>query len=406
MNKKSIFKNMKMLIIIYLIVFSTLILFAFIVKELVFNETNNPSNTASNQPVINSQEILFNNNMVSSEVNWENTFFYYNELSENQKKAFKTLYDGIEHFEKRICVKENNLNMSDIEKVINVLYFDCPELFNVSKEYNYDIKKGRVTYVYPTYRYSHDKYERMKEEINASCLKLFSQISGKNDFEKELEIHDYIIENTTYCVSTDNCNNLYGALVENKANCNGYSSAFLYLLRKANILSAQVIGSTSTNQTIADHSWNLIKLNGQYYYIDVCWNDNIDNISHYAFFNMNYESMLSTRSIIAQKELGGIPSENNTTFNYYIKNNLVADDYEEGVQILKKELIRANNDNLNVFSFQCKDVEIMMNILEDIQPILNDIATENKIIISSCKYSTIEHGNTIIIHDFNYLEKE
>lgn len=52
--------------------------------------------------------------------------------------------------------------------------------------------------------------------------------------------------------------------------CDGYSMGYKLLLEKAGIDAYRVSGD---NPKGGGHSWNLVKINGNYYHVDVCWDD-------------------------------------------------------------------------------------------------------------------------------------
>lgn len=87
-------------------------------------------------------------------------------------------------------------------------------------------------------------------------------LNGKSDYEKALAIYSYVCKNVNYDLAyeqvpagTQDYNDLYsayGALVNNKAVCQGFALAMYRLLLEAGI----------ENQLIADnnHIWNAVKL--------------------------------------------------------------------------------------------------------------------------------------------------
>lgn len=62
--------------------------------------------------------------------------------------------------------------------------------------------------------------------------------------------------------------------MKNKAICEGYARGFELLLQEAGIESYVIC-------TKDIHSWNIVKLNGQWYNIDTCHDDGGSNLSHY-----------------------------------------------------------------------------------------------------------------------------
>ena len=67
----------------------------------------------------------------------------------------------------------------------------------------------------------------------------------------------------------------YGAIQGPVAICQGYSTAFEYLCRKANLWCKQVSG---VSQGVS-HAWNLVKLKGGTYHVDVTWADSDLNLT-------------------------------------------------------------------------------------------------------------------------------
>ena len=117
-----------------------------------------------------------------------------------------------------------------------------------------------------------------------------------SDLEKALALHDYLALHTKYAYE-DSVNNslsssVYtaeGALVNGNAVCQGYALAYQYLLGKVGIESKYVASSAM------NHGWNLVKINGQWYHVDVTWDDpawdQIGRVRHQYF-------MLSDSAII------------------------------------------------------------------------------------------------------------
>ena len=104
-------------------------------------------------------------------------------------------------------------------------------------------------------------------------------LDGKSDYEKVKAIHDYICQNVTY--DYEHLGNetyktqytAYGALIDHTSVCQGYAVLFYSMCLEAGI-DARVITGTAVNQEGSErHAWNIVKLGGQYYYVDVTWDD-------------------------------------------------------------------------------------------------------------------------------------
>ncbi|TCT15259.1 transglutaminase superfamily protein [Bibersteinia trehalosi] len=64
-----------------------------------------------------------------------------------------------------------------------------------------------------------------------------------------------------------------GALVHQKAVCEGYSSAYRLLMDLLGIETQMVVSAVLPNSSMA-HVWNRIKIDGQWYNVDATWDDN------------------------------------------------------------------------------------------------------------------------------------
>lgn len=109
-----------------------------------------------------------------------------------------------------------------------------------------------------------DEREEMKEAI--ADFKDTYITSGMSDFEKEIMIIKWLVENCSYEKAKDWSRATgYSCIVEGKAQCSGYADAFLQTAKACGLEVRYVYSST--------HAWNLIKLDGEWYHVDVTWED-------------------------------------------------------------------------------------------------------------------------------------
>lgn len=113
------------------------------------------------------------------------------------------------------------------------------------------------------------------------------------DYKKELLIHDWLVNNNTYGSDTDapRSHMAYSAFITGDPVCQGYAEAALVLFQAAGI-PAQYVPGTGTNSSgiTESHGWNCVQLQGQWYFIDVTWDDpTSQNGTHqlrYDYFNV------------------------------------------------------------------------------------------------------------------------
>lgn len=75
---------------------------------------------------------------------------------------------------------------------------------------------------------------------------------------------------------------ILGLLENGKIVCDGYAYALQYLLLREGIECLVIDGSTTANTKSAKHAWNKVKVDGQWWNVDVCWTD-IAGTSKYNF---------------------------------------------------------------------------------------------------------------------------
>ncbi|MGN0316462.1 MAG: transglutaminase domain-containing protein [Lachnospira sp.] len=133
--------------------------------------------------------------------------------------------------------------------------------------------------------------ERQLELYNVYS-NIISTVTSRNnsDYENELAIHDYLVDNITYVKSGSTVFNAYDALIHGKAVCSGYAECFKTLMNMLGIENATISGIAGGDQ----HIWNAVKLDGQWYQVDVTWDDPIDSqldtIDH-SYFNITDDDM-------------------------------------------------------------------------------------------------------------------
>lgn len=71
--------------------------------------------------------------------------------------------------------------------------------------------------------------------------------------------------------------------------CEGYAKTYALLLNTAGI-DAYVVGGKNTNPDSDGHAWNIVKLNGTYYHVDVTWDDESYDWSNFMKSNADFKA--------------------------------------------------------------------------------------------------------------------
>ncbi|NMM64298.1 hypothetical protein HBE96_16865 [Clostridium sp. P21] len=129
-------------------------------------------------------------------------------------------------------------------------------------------------------------------QVKSKVDEILSQIitPDMTDVQKEKAINDYICKNVAYD-TTLTIHSAYSALFGNgKTVCSGYALLAYRMLTEAG-LEARIITGEGDGQA---HAWNLVKINGNWYHLDVTWNDPIPDKPGrvmYTYFNLSDEEM-------------------------------------------------------------------------------------------------------------------
>lgn len=182
------------------------------------------------------------------------------------------------------------------------------------------------------------------EEIAADIIK-----ESMSDYEKEEAINRYICDNAEYnnkimeyinndgTISEDavweyaNSFTPYGILVENMGVCESYAEAFKLIADKAGL---EVILETGRLDGV-NHEWNRVKIENQWYTLDVTNND-CEYLPN-CYFNLSDE----VAGIILQEDGDALMDKfipnytaSDMSNEYYTKNNLYTENASEAVSLL------------------------------------------------------------------------
>lgn len=145
--------------------------------------------------------------------------------------------------------------------------------------FTYDYSEETDTYsikrIIPLYVCAME-YAYKAEEAADKLLEGIKDNDSLTDVEKALLLHDRLIVACEYDEANYNIDinvipnvshNGYGALVNGIAVCDGYSSAYRYLLEQVGIKS-EFCRSNELN-----HVWNIVYIDDEAYHVDVTWDD-------------------------------------------------------------------------------------------------------------------------------------
>ena len=108
----------------------------------------------------------------------------------------------------------------------------------------------------------------MQEEVDEFVNELMAGVRDEwTDAEKVLYVHDYIAAECDYYSGKSNLKgrNIYEAFVKGSSVCVGYAMGFQYIMDLLEIPCMCVTSET--------HIWNMVKVDENWYHVDVTWDD-------------------------------------------------------------------------------------------------------------------------------------
>ena len=335
--------------------------------------------------------IPYDNNFEINKLKISNQSFYYNTLSDVQKNIYKCVANGIKNYESNFVLQDyevvdSDTTMKDVEKSMQAFFTDHPEVFYVDNEYTISTKKTLFnSYVELNVTYTIKTKEELDAKINEVETKIneyLSEAEGKDGFDAELILHDKLgqkIEYFNYEKIEDvpqECHSIYGAFVNGKAVCDGFSKALQVLLDRKGIENILVLG-TLENES---HAWNLVKLDDEWYNVDLTSDKAIKdvdaNIILHTYFNATTSKMETTHKY-ENKEI--IPQATGEKYNYYNKTNKVI---KASTNFNTKfRLMLENNDNKYLLEFATEGI--------------SDVPTKMVDFLSANKYNEYVSNNKI-----------
>lgn len=142
----------------------------------------------------------------------------------------------------------------------------------------------------------------MEREILQVCREAFAAVVTEDmtDYETELALHDWLMEHGVYDeLANDNVaheglphnKDPYGMLVGGYGICIGFATAFQLLMELAGVECITVVGAAYGST--ADHAWNMVKLDGAWYCVDVTWNNSYEDAGFSARYTHKYFNVTS-----------------------------------------------------------------------------------------------------------------
>ena len=296
---KSRFASFIMIVVMILIICALILLGVIFFEEINGEETASVpqdfvGNYTSNDDTVDLEsiktpQVIENNPLDSIESSGNNNVnvdysnvtidkYFYNQLEEPSKTIYKALETNKENMITGTYKIEFGNTFSDIldsangqnelgnyyQSAIEAYTYDNPDVFYLSPSKMYLNIETTTFGSSTTYNVFINKVRSAINSIEQVKNSLVSRRTG-NIYEDIKMVHDYLVDNIEYdtSLSKNNIYDVYGALINKVAVCEGYARSFKYILDEMGIPCVLVIGTgTNSRGETERHAWNYVEING------------------------------------------------------------------------------------------------------------------------------------------------
>lgn len=291
----------------------------------------------------------------------EKYLWSYKYLNDDEKAVYRIMLTMVRNLSEgwaNLGYLGNNRSVI-VAKAYRALSNDFPEYYWMPSSYYINVSKGETSVSFKKndaqdgYGYTAKEVADNAEEFSDS-IQRFVEKTYKADtlFEKEVILHDMLCKYVTYDSEFEgeeesDLYSAFGALVYGRAVCEGYARAFKLICKFAGIECILVTGDSKG----VGHMWNMVNLDGQWYHVDVTWDDlraeplhtylNVTELFIRADHDIDITYDVADSTLIAQGNSYNfyLPKATDTDLNYYRKNGLVLK--ENAVETFADALISA-----------------------------------------------------------------
>ena len=298
--------------------------------------------------------------------------FAYQQLSAEEQTVYDQILDCIQHHTD--CVTVSTKDQDVLDKAYRCVMADYGGLFWASGyQYNTYSSFDQVIGMefMPAYTYTQQEREDLQAQIDdVADLWLAGIDSDASDYEKAKYVYETLISQVDYDADSQNNQNIISVFIGKKTVCQGYADATQYLLWQLGVSSIVVTGLAGGD----NHAWNLVNLDGEYYYIDTTWGNThflgelqgakkID----YGYLGASTQDLAATHTADMPFDL---PACESVTDNYF---------YQEGLYFETADLSAIGSRIREKYRRGATEISLRMSNLQDYLQVKDDLIGQDRI---------------------------
>ena len=323
----------------------------------------------------NSKNLDLTENELSNLATSFDGLYAYEHLDDEGKVLYAEIYTILTNLDSEVVVSTKDKD--EMSVVFNYVMMDHPEIFYVTgytyAEYTLGDEVQKLTFT-GTYTYDEDEIALRQSKIDLYVTAALAGLpEGADEYTKVKYVYEYIINSTDYVAGSADNQNICSVFMYNKSVCQGYAKATQYLLQKMGVECTLVTGTvTDSDGNRGGHAWNLVKIDGEYYYVDTTWGDASYQTSsvdldenqriptiNYFYLNVTTEELTKTHRISNDIEM---PECTSMVANYYVKEQEYFDSCN--TDALKALFDRRLSDGSNNVTIKCSSSDVYQQIYD------------------------------------------
>ena len=215
--------------------------------------------------------------------------YYYSQMNKTQQNAYHAIKSGLLSMAASFAVPR--VEDRELADIFFKLRLDCPEIFyGVGFRYRFYPNSSNVELI-PEYLFDKGKVQEHQRAMNARIAKLIRPIQALPEWDQELYIHDFLCNNVRYDkLKKPYSHEIIGPLGQGVGVCEGMAKAVKILCDAAGIWCIIAISGSNPEKGIRyRHAWNIVRIGGTYYHLDVTFDNSISRGQEirYDYFNLD-----------------------------------------------------------------------------------------------------------------------
>ena len=254
--------------------------------------------------------------------------YYFNQIPSELNEIYRELYERIKNYEDSADLYAS-VSTDNFWIAYYAVLADHPEFFWIDS--SVQAKESSFTGKVVGYQLSTtvdiENRDFLRTQLEAAADECISRIDPDgSDYQKIKQVYEYLIDMVDYDGSSPDNQNIQSALLNHRSVCAGYAKAFQYILHRMGMFCTYVTGSTVSG---GDHGWNIVRIDGNYYHVDVTWGDPVFVNTQEASGGgsaMNYNYLCCTDAELYKTHIPKasvpLPECFDDSYNYYKRNNM------------------------------------------------------------------------------------